>query len=54
MLHDLAVVMALTVTFTSAGKDNVKRRKTELKGLWKYIKERDKNKYLKYHTYTGT
>lgn len=55
MLHDLAVVMTLTVTFTSAGKDDVKRRKTELKALWKYIKERDAKlyKYLKYHTYTS-
>lgn len=55
MLHDLAVVMTLTVTFTSAGKDEVKRRKRELKELWSYIKESDKKlySYLKYHTYTS-
>ena len=53
MLHDFAVVM--TLTFTSAGKDDVKRRKTELKALWEYIKGRDKKlyNYLKYHTYTS-
>lgn len=55
LLHDLAVVMTLTVTFASAGKDNAKKRKADLKALWEYIKGRDAKlyRYLKYHTYTS-
>mgnify|MGYP001625382833 FL=1 len=55
MLHDLAVVMTLTVTFTSAGKNDVQCRKKDLKELWRDIKEKDAKlyKYLKYNTYTS-
>ena len=53
MLHDLGVIMTLTMMFTTGGKDNPTKRKRELKELWNYIKAKDKKlyRYLKYNTY---
>lgn len=53
VLHDLGVIMTLTMMFTTGGKDNPTKRKRELKELWNYIKAKDKKlyRYLKYNTY---
>jgi len=55
MLHDLAIVMTLTVMFTTGGKDNVKIRKAALIELWKWIKDKDIKmyRYLRYRAYPG-
>ena len=53
MLHDLAVMMTLTMMFTTGGRDHPSRRKAALKELWRYIKGKDRKlyRYLKYTAY---
>lgn len=53
MLHDLAVMMTLTMMFTTGGRDHPSRRKAALKELWRYIKQKDRKlyRYLKYNAY---
>lgn len=53
MLHDLGVIMTLTLMFTTGGKDHPEQRKAALKELWAFIKAQDKKlyRYLKYNTY---
>lgn len=52
MFHSLSVIMMLTQMFTSNGKEK-KKRKQDLKDLWKYIKNSDKKIYrqLRHRSY---
>ncbi|MGN0815033.1 MAG: glycosyltransferase family 2 protein [Candidatus Coproplasma sp.] len=45
MLHDLSVIMMLTLMFTSAGKDERDLRKAALCKLWDFIRQRDIKMY---------
>lgn len=53
MLHHIAVVMILSLMFTTAGHDEVGVRKKELKDLWNFIKTTDKKmyRYLRHRAY---
>lgn len=53
MLHDLAVIMSLTVMFTTAGKDQQVERKNSLDEIWDFIRQKDKKlfKFLCYNSY---
>ena len=53
MLHDLNVIMTLTVMFTTGGKDEVDRRKRALRELWGCLRAWDEEMYrfLRYRSY---
>lgn len=53
MLHNLSVVMSLTLMFTTAGKDERKVRRERLDEIWGYLKEKDEKlyRYLCYRSY---
>ena len=53
MLHNLSVIMVMTLMFTTAGKDERDVRREYLDGLWDYLKINDKKmfKYLCFHSY---
>ena len=56
MLHDLNVIMTLTVMFTTGGKDEVDRRKRALRELWGCLRAWDEEMYrfLRYRCYIAT
>ena len=45
MKHCLAVLMTLTLMFTVSGRQNVPKRKQDLKELWSFIRTRDRKMY---------
>lgn len=53
MLHNVSVIMILTLMFTTAGTDERSVRREELNELWDYLKENDKKlfKYLCFRSY---
>lgn len=53
MLHNLSVIMVMTLMFTTAGKEEQEERREYLDGLWDYLKTNDKKmfKYLCFRSY---
>ena len=53
LLHDLNVIMTLTVMFTTGGKDEIDRRKRALQELWSTLRAWDEKMYrfLRYRSY---
>lgn len=53
LLHDLNVIMTLTVMFTTGGKDQIDRRKSALRELWGCLRAWDEKLYrfLRYRSY---
>ncbi|MGN0805013.1 MAG: glycosyltransferase family 2 protein [Candidatus Coproplasma sp.] len=54
MLHNLSVIMVMSLMFITAGKDELDVRREYLDGLWDYLKVNDKKlfKYLCYRSYS--
>lgn len=53
MKHDIAIIMTLTVMFTTGGTDEREKRKAALKELWSCIKSADPKmyRYLRFRAY---
>lgn len=53
MLHNLAVLMMMTLMFTTGSKKDIKVRKLALKDLWNYLHSKDKKlyRYLRWRSY---
>ena len=53
MLHNLAVLMMLTLMFTTGSKDELKKRKAALKEFWTYLRKKDKKlyKFMRWSSY---
>lgn len=53
MLHNLSVLMMMTLMFITGSKEEIKKRKAALKEIWIYLKEKDKKmyKFLRWRSY---
>lgn len=53
MLHNLAVLMMMTLMFITGSKEDVQKRKLALKDLWNYLRVKDKKlyKFLRWRSY---